>query len=121
MDTFLRTDWEQMRQELNRIHERLLQKPDSEKLAYQLSFGSILNAYREGDISFAEAIDQLDKITSQLPLKLRKGLFAAIDHTLDAFFTQSEQPPANAEQNSFQEIIKQMEEKTDPVAQGLVR
>ena len=56
-------DWEKMREDLNDLHCRLQQKPPHEKLEYPLSFGGILNAYREGDILFADAVQKLEEIS----------------------------------------------------------
>lgn len=44
-----------LREKLNEIHQKLSNKPDEYKYGYYHSPGSILNAYREGDISFEDA------------------------------------------------------------------
>lgn len=51
--------WNLMRNEINNLHKKLLQKPASERMGYPLVAGGILNAYREGDVSFDDAIEQL--------------------------------------------------------------
>jgi hypothetical protein len=53
-------DWEQKRQDLNKLHRELQNKPEEAKMGYQLSVGGILNAYREGDISFEDAYNLLE-------------------------------------------------------------
>jgi len=53
--------WEQMRNELNELHQRLEQKPDSEKIGYACCPGGILNAYREADITFAQAVKAIEE------------------------------------------------------------
>lgn len=60
-------DWEKKVEELNKLHQELQNKPDSEKKGYALHPGAILNAYREGDISFEEALDALQRISIFLP------------------------------------------------------
>ena len=53
-----RTDWEQMENEVAAIIKRLRSKPN--KRGFQASPGGILNAYREGDITFEGAIEHLN-------------------------------------------------------------
>lgn len=53
--------WEQMRNQLNGLHKKLQQKPDSEKMGYAVCPGGILNAYREGDITFSNAVESLNE------------------------------------------------------------
>jgi len=48
-------DWEQKVEELNKLHRELQGKPQEEKKGFVLSVGGILNAYREGDLSFEDA------------------------------------------------------------------
>lgn len=48
-----------MREQINELHTKLSEKPDSEKMGFCLSPGGILNAYREGDISFTRAVERL--------------------------------------------------------------
>ena len=57
--------WESKRTKLNELHRELQEKPDCEKLCLCFSFGSVLNAYREGDISFDKAIEVLEEIAVQ--------------------------------------------------------
>ncbi len=47
--------WQDLAEKLNKIHAELQGKPDSEKCGYRYSVPSILNAYREADISFEDA------------------------------------------------------------------
>lgn len=54
-----RTDWEQMTKEVAALIARLRRKPN--KLGYQCHPGSILNAYREGDITFNKAVKELER------------------------------------------------------------
>lgn len=54
-----RNDWEQMALEVNALVKRLARKPT--KIGYQFSPQGILNAYREGDISFARAVRDLNR------------------------------------------------------------
>lgn len=56
-----RTDWDQMIKEVNFLIKRLQQKPDSEKAGHSPNPGSILNAYREGDLTFNEAVEELER------------------------------------------------------------
>jgi len=53
--------WDTLVDKLNEIHAKLKTKPDKYKVGYSLSFGGILNAYREGDLNFEEAIKELKK------------------------------------------------------------
>ena len=53
-------EWEQKREEINRLLRELQLKPIEAKRGYQLSVGGILNAYREGDISFEDACNLLE-------------------------------------------------------------
>lgn len=50
-------DWELEVNKLNEIHRELQSKP--RKKGFQLSPGGILNAYREGDLSFNDACNML--------------------------------------------------------------
>jgi hypothetical protein len=58
MSAIARTDWDTMADEVHELIVRLRQKP--EKRGYQLSPGGILNAYREGDITFEEAVANIE-------------------------------------------------------------
>lgn len=53
-----RTDWEQMTKEVYALIARLRRKPL--KLGYQCFPGGILNAYREGDLTFKGAVKALE-------------------------------------------------------------
>ncbi len=54
--------WDDVVRWSNAIRKTLNEKPTDLKAGYQLSFGGILNAYREGDLNFKEAIIALDGI-----------------------------------------------------------
>lgn len=56
-DTENCTDWEEMEEEVYRLIKRLQRKPN--KAGYRLNPGSILNAYREGDLTFAKSVKAL--------------------------------------------------------------
>lgn len=73
--------WEEKREELNKLHAELQQKPDSEKRGYSLCPGGILNAYREADISFNEAIDALQRCPIELSDKRFLNLRALCETT----------------------------------------
>jgi len=45
---------------VNELHGVLQEKPDDKKLPFQRSPGGILNAYREGDLSFDDAVMHLE-------------------------------------------------------------
>ncbi len=53
--------WSELRRQLNELHVLLQSKPESEKCGYFLSPRSILNAYREADISFDKAAMELER------------------------------------------------------------
>ena len=48
--------WDNLVQRANFLRQLLNDKPDEYKLKARLDYGSILNGYREGDLSFGEAI-----------------------------------------------------------------
>src|SRR5258708_6106084 len=52
--TPVETNWNAITAELNRLHSLLQDKPKSEKCGHWHEAGSILNAYREGDVTFAQ-------------------------------------------------------------------
>lgn len=53
--------WDSMRKELNELHERLKGKPDGEKMGYAGCPGGVLNAYREADITFEQAVKAIEE------------------------------------------------------------
>lgn len=61
VQTSSRTDWKQMTEEVAFLIERLRQKPAPLRLGHQLSYIGILNAYREGDITFDQTVTELKK------------------------------------------------------------
>jgi hypothetical protein len=52
--------WGGLTEALNFLHSELQRKPRHIRSPYQLSPGGILNAYREGDISFKRAVKDLE-------------------------------------------------------------
>lgn len=56
-------DYISLVKQINDLHQKLQDKPEKDKLGYQISVGGILNAYREGDLSF-DATCNLLKIKS---------------------------------------------------------
>lgn len=60
-----RTDWDSMIAEVNNLSKRLQKKPRQLKKGYYLKPGSILNAYREGDVTFKKAVAELKKWKSK--------------------------------------------------------
>lgn len=73
-------EWEEKVEQLNKLHKELQQKPPSEKKGYSLHPGGILNAYREGDLSFDEAILELQR----LPMILSVDQYTALEGLLKA-------------------------------------
>jgi len=72
-------EWEEKVEQLNKLHTELQQKPDSEKKGYSLHPGGILNAFREGDLSFREAILELQRV----PMILSIDQYFALKGLLD--------------------------------------
>ena len=67
---FKSLSWAEKRKVFNRLHETMEKKPESEKHRfYKRNIGSILTAYREGDVSFESAVSLL----SGLKKKRQKG------------------------------------------------
>lgn len=54
-------DWEKLVDAINIVHKLITTKPPHVKAAFSLDPGSILNAYREGDVTFFDAIHYLEK------------------------------------------------------------
>ena len=52
--------WGGLTDALNFLHSKLQRKPRRIRSPYQLSPSGILNAYREGDISFKRALKDLE-------------------------------------------------------------
>lgn len=50
--------------------------PDS-RCGYYLGYGSLLNAYREGDISFDDAVDLMEKVGGRKSERLRAAVKTA--------------------------------------------
>ncbi len=58
-DVSKRTDWEEMKKEVIALIKRLQQKPEEERRDFDLEPGSILNTYREGDLTFGNAVAKI--------------------------------------------------------------
>ena len=55
-----RSGWDSIIAQVNRLRKELDNKPDIFKVEYQVNPGGILNAYREGDLTFKEAVEALE-------------------------------------------------------------
>lgn len=53
-------DWKALVNAVNELHVLVQHKPRSERSGFQLSPGGILNAYREGDLTFKQAVKHLE-------------------------------------------------------------
>lgn len=60
--TITSSGWSELISQLNALRKRLDAKPRELRVGYALHPGSLLNAYREGDLSFDEACDVLDSV-----------------------------------------------------------
>jgi hypothetical protein len=74
-------EWKDKVEELNRLHQELQQKPETEKRGYSFSVGGVLNAYREGDLSFEEA----KAVFQRLPVVLSVDNFNSLQALVEAF------------------------------------
>lgn len=54
-------DWEALVTAVNELHSIIQRKPKRFRRALQLTPDGILNAYREGDISFDKAVHELNE------------------------------------------------------------
>lgn len=54
--------WRNLVEQANKIRDCLDEKPDELKRGYTISFEGILNAYREGDLTFEEAKQKLAEV-----------------------------------------------------------
>lgn len=52
-------DWDALVTAVNELHSLVQRKPRNKRTAFQLSPGGILNAYREGDVTFKQAVRHL--------------------------------------------------------------
>jgi hypothetical protein len=60
---FKSLSWDEKRKVFNRLHETMEKKPESEKRRfYKKNIGSILTAYRQGDVSFEDAVSLLSSL-----------------------------------------------------------
>ena len=63
---FKSLSWSEKRRVFNRLHETMEKKPGSEKRRfYKKNVGSILTAYRDGDVSFEETVSLLCTLKKQ--------------------------------------------------------
>jgi len=53
--------WSEKREQVNALVLELQQKPEGEMMGYALNAAGILNAYREGDVLFDDAVAQLEE------------------------------------------------------------
>lgn len=53
--------WEGVVDAVNTLHKKLQKKPRDARKLISVNPGSILNAYREGDVSFKRAVQLLEK------------------------------------------------------------
>lgn len=65
-----RQHWDALVDQANALRKQLDDKPRALRIGYTLHPGSILNAYREGDATFAEAVEAI-------------GVYAAMAAKLD--------------------------------------
>lgn len=54
-------DWKRIVAVVNANHELLKRKPRRLKIGFQMTPAGILNAYREGDLTFKQAVHHLEK------------------------------------------------------------
>lgn len=54
-------NWDALVVAVNELHSIVQRKPRDEKGPFQLSPGGILNAYREGDVTFKQAVKHLER------------------------------------------------------------
>lgn len=88
-------EWEEKIEQLNKLHTEVQQKPDSEKKGYSLHPGGILNAYREGDLSFKEAILELQRV----PLIISMDQYFALKGLIKALGVAEDDPVTGVDIN----------------------
>lgn len=59
------TDWNVKRRQVGEMVKQLQSKPESERMGYAVCPGGFLNAYREGDLSFSDAVAAIEKWASE--------------------------------------------------------
>ena len=60
---FKSLSWGEKRKVFNRLHETMERKPEFEKRRfYKKNIGSIITAYRQGDVSFEDAVSLLSAL-----------------------------------------------------------
>src|SRR3990172_12746691 len=66
--------WDKRVEQINDLRKLLDEKPEEYKIGWSVSYGGILNAYREGDLSFEEAKQKLAEVKAN-PLEplVRQG------------------------------------------------
>jgi len=73
--------------ETNRNIKLLSDKPKEFKIGYQFSYGGILNAYREGDLTFDESIEELYKFGRK---EVRKSNDDVVKNLFNDKYTEQE-------------------------------
>jgi hypothetical protein len=58
-------DWYGLTDAANAIRTLLNRKPRSRRLGYRVCPGGILNAYREGDLSFSRAVRAIERLIKE--------------------------------------------------------
>jgi hypothetical protein len=56
-----RLSWDEMIERVNHLNKKLQRKPKELKAAHSWDPGSILNAYREGNLTFKQAVRELKR------------------------------------------------------------
>lgn len=54
-------DWDALVVAVNILHALVQRKPRSKRIPFQLSPSGILNAYREGDVTFNQAVKHIER------------------------------------------------------------
>jgi hypothetical protein len=106
-------NWKLIVECANNIRSVLNKKPNELKIGYSLSAGGILNAYREGDLSFKEASDKIELLIK--PTDNRSDEIAWISDTFS--LANKEQSAAHAmvviKQRFDERIAKEARLRTD--------
>ncbi len=116
--------WEKRIDEVNRLHAELQKKPDHLKKGYALAPAGILNAYREGDLSFDEAVkflqiseEVIGEVTewAGLPAELILKALKILKDRLSVLCTVNYKDPIiwATPMKELNEILKKLEEAID--------